>query len=258
MKLSNTWDMYSKLNTHTSTLLSALTVRHKAVDTLLLKLKHLEEDLIHTDESFAAKDAVSSKPLLKATIKYSEKYYRARLYEIYDLIKTISVSTNQSIPSTILELGIKLQRGIHTTFHAPEGFKNPCPNYLFFSQTKHAGNFSGKALRGGVSGESVIRVAEMLSRKEISADYLRVDIYLAPFKGQLHPFVYNNRTWVAFSKSDVEASRIVPTMATQDLLNRIYKLDQGIYPNQILDEDGAVGLRSEVLMTRSAKPGPHC
>ena len=257
MKLINTWDMYSKLEIYAVQLLRTFTSASHLSELLLLKLRYIKEDLTHTEESFVAKDAVSSKKLLKATMKYSEKYYRARLYEIYDLIKNISIANHQPIPDILLHLGIKLQIGIHASFHASEGFKNPCPNYLFFSQAKHAGYFSNKAMRDGVSSEPLIHVAAKLKSGELSADYLRVDSYLAPFKGELHPFVYNNRTWVAFSRSGVEASRIVPKMATQDLLNRIAKLDQSIYPNVILDEDAPVGTRPEMLITTSAKPGPR-
>ena len=267
MKLLSCWDYYGALEHYSAELLALTTAGGTFVSPTLpplhaqvsLKLSQLRDDLLITEGSFSAKDALDSKGILKATIKYAANYYRAREYEIFDLLKQISTTLDERLPDKMLRLGTKLQEGLHTSFNALEGFKNPYPTYLFFSQAKHGGFFSGKALRGGVSGEPVVRVAEKLSSGEVPADYLRVNIYLAPFRGQIHPFVYNNRTWVAFSRAHVDASRIVPQMATQDLLNRVNKLDEvlaaGAYPNVIVDEDAPEGAH-EAALTTSGLPGP--
>ncbi len=219
------------------------------------KLHYLEEDLQATEESFILKDAIKAKSIIKATVKYADKYYRARQYELCDLLtEALTVQPGYFTKEVMSELALlksKLQEGSHYSFSNQEGFKNPYPSYLFFSQARHAGHFSGKSQRTGVAEEPLGVVARKLQTGEISPDYLRVNIYLAPFRGGIHPFVYNNRTWVVFSRAGVDASRMVPLVPNQDLLNRIAKLDGERYPNTILSEDA-----TSATLTASMRPGP--
>ena len=222
---------------------------------IVQKLRLLEEDLNTTEESFIAKDALKEKSIIKATVKYANQYYRAREYELCDLLTRALArqpdSFTKAIQDEIARLKSQMQQGSVYSFNNQEGFKNPYPSYLFFSQAKHASHFSGKSLRAGVAGEDIDAVAHKLRTGEILPEYLRVNIYLAPFRGKLHPFVYNNRTWVVFSRAKIDASRIIPLVPNQDLLNRIAKLDPMHYPNAILDEDAPVK-----MLTESMRPGP--
>jgi hypothetical protein len=223
---------------------------------LTIKIVQYSEDLELSLESFMAKDAIKSKTIQQATKKYAEKYYFARAYEILRPIYLLANSKPEIFTPEIIKeiyfLKSELQSKVAVSFDSQEGFKNPYPTCLFFSQAKHAGNFSSKSCREGVSGRPLDDVVQRLQMGEIKPDYLRVLMYLAPFQGRLQPFVYNNRTWVVFSRSKLDANRIVPLVPTQDLLNRIQKLiDIGHNPNLISNEDSKV-----LEMTSSMRPGP--
>lgn len=213
------------------------------------KLAQLEADMKLTIASLEAKDAVKSKLIAKATIKFSNKLYRSRLYEILSMLLEF-LPADKKISPEITRLKMQLQEGIHYTFSSSERFRSPYPSYLFFSQPGHGERFSSKLAREGVSGELVATVADKIRATEISPDYLRVEMYFAPFRGALHPFVLNNRTLVAFSRAKVAISRFVPCMPTQDLINRIDKLDPESYPNAISAETASEESTTTML------PGP--
>jgi hypothetical protein len=242
------------------------------------KLNDLQDDLKLTESSFVAKDAIKSRQISRATIKFADKLYRARLYEILDMFSASLPRIDKTNPDMI-RLKMQLQDGIHYSFSANERFRNPYPSYLFFSQAWHGERFSGKVVRKGVSGELVADVADKIRTTEISPDYLRVEMYFAPFRGGIHPFAYNNRTLVAFSRAMIDeattaaggagdkpaapharaaVSRIVPCMPTQDLINRVEKLDEkldaGSYPNTITDEDAP---KARAVSTTTMLPGPR-
>jgi len=204
------------------------------------KIKFLEEDIDVTLQSIKEKDAIKTHTIINATRRYADKYYRVRLNEICEAFinhfKTRAVDLKTEIIE-IEKLKAKLQHGIAYSFSQQDTVRNPYPTYLFFSQRHHRGRFSGKSQRDGVAGVPIDEIAKKLKDGEMSPEYLRVNIYFAPFRGVLHPFVYNNRTWVVFSRAEINPTRIVPIIPTQDLLNRIMKLDDGDYPNAIFNED---------------------
>jgi hypothetical protein len=217
------------------------------------KLKFLEEDLNLTKQSFNEKDSIKERSIVKATRHRAEQIYSARLSDICRLLINIMASEETDAKKKcedLARLRYKLINKLKYSFDSQEEFKNPYPAYLFFSQTHHAGHFSSKKRHPGVSGESVQQVAEQLRLGSIDPDNLRVNIYYAPYRGSIHPFAFNNRTWVVFSKSGINASRVVPILPTQDCLNRIKKLVSND-PNLIHDED------SQALDTTvSLRPGP--
>ena len=205
------------------------------------KMCYFTEDLNQTLASFTLKDSVKDKKIEKTTVKYADQYYRTRLYEISILL----------IP-LLYELGLKVQVELLSKMNTKlisncryslsmqgDGvFRNPYPSHLFFSQRFHANHFSTKSQRPGVMGEQLSEITAKLTRQEISPDALRVNMYFAPFRGSLQPFAYNNRTWVVFSKAGVQATRIVPMMPSQDLLNRITQNfpTKTTDPNLIIEE----------------------
>lgn len=128
-----------------------------------------------------------------------------------------------------------LQDKLQRSFSPQDTFKNPFPHHLFFSQAKHAPGFSGKMARTGVSGVAIDEVVHQMQAGVITPQYLRVNMYCAPYNGKIHPFVFNNQTWVVFSRAGIDASRVVPVLPTQDALNRIKKMDL-LNPNIICNE----------------------
>jgi hypothetical protein len=241
-----------------------LSKENKHQEILAQKLCHLEEDIHVTLESFVAKDAIKDKRLIKATKKYAENYYCAREYALcQELIQALALQSDcEGIGKQpdVITLTTHLIEGLPFSFSNGDMFRNPYPSYLFFSQAKHAGHFSSKSQRPGVAAEPLNAMVDKLKSQQISPQYLRVNIYLAQFRGEIHPFVYNNRTWVVFSRAGIMANRIVPVLPTQDLLNRITKLDAQSYPNVILNEDAenpaAAAAAGGVESTVSLMPGP--
>ena len=216
------------------------------------KIRFFEEDLNTTIESFSDKSSVKNKQIQKTTLRYADTYYRTRLYEICRML--IPCLSQMNLNDEVAKLGSmtpQLLAGSKYGFNTQEEFKNPYPAHLFFSQTWHADHFSTKSQRLGVMGERLEVMKDRLRRHEIGSDDLRVNMYFAPFRNQLHPFVYNNRTWVVFSGAGVDATRIVPTMPTQDLLNRITAFSADHNPNIIFEE----GDSARPVQTVSLRPG---
>lgn len=222
------------------------------------QLAYLEEDLAFTEESFVAKDAIKSRMIQAATKRYADKYYRVRQHEllerIYQILAAELPRTDENL-TKIVKLKLRLQEGVTYSFSYQEAFHNPYPSSLLFSQPSHSPNFSGGLARKGVSGQSVVSVAarlraDALDPEFLDPDFLRVAIYLAPYRGVLQPFVYNNRTWTAFSLAEVPGSRIVPVVPTRDLLKRIERLSElGHDGKTIICEDDSQ------MSTKSQLPG---
>lgn len=223
------------------------------------KCTQLEEDLELTQKSFNAKNSIQDKKIVKITRHYADHCYRSRLIELCKaLIPLFYKHKEKELVQELSSYQLKLQEGLQFSFHYQEPFKNPYPSYLFFSQNFHANHFSNKSQREGVSSETLTEVIEKLKKEELKEDYLRVQIFFAPYKEKIHPFTYNNRTWVVFSQAKQHPSRIVPILPTQDLLNRIRLLDPASNPNLITKEE--IPTRDTPLPkseTQSLLPGPH-
>lgn len=222
---------------------------------LLNKYQLLVEDWQVTYDSFFLKDCVDDRAIEKETVKYADQYYGARMMEIISvLIPILAHERLREHVAALSSIKVRIQNTCRFSLgilpHEP--FRNPLPSQLFFSQRYHASSFSGKSLREGVSGMSVDEVSRELREGRMPASYLRVNMYFAPFNGSLKPFVYNNRTWVAFSKAHVDANRVVPVMPNQDLLNRVVRLETDrVDPNFIVDEDAT----GHIVPTQSMRPG---
>lgn len=211
----------------------------QTLEQLSMQAKFLEEDLEHTEKSFQAKDAIDNHAILKKTKTFTIQIYSARLGEIYkQLIQSLSTSSDfKKQIRTLAAIRTGLLSPLPYSFDNQEPFNNPYPQYLFFSQMQCKPHFSTKkSQRERIAGYSINEIAKNLKEGKESPDYLRVDMYFAPDnKGILHPYVFNNRTWVTFSKSGIPATRIAPIVPTQDCLNRISKLDSHD-PNTISNE----------------------
>lgn len=219
---------------------------------ITVKLSYVEEDIKRTLQSFTAKDAIKSKVLVHATQKYADAYYRMSLYEVLNNIIKL-IPPNRLSLELVNELRLfqeRIKTNLHYSFNAQEPFTNPLPSYLFYSQARYSGVFSSKSCRAGISEQYVDSIAAKLKAGTLHPEHLRVQVYLAPYRGGLHLFAANNRTWVAFSRAEVIPSRLVPLVPTQDLLNRVGLLSIKSYPNEIINED------CECEITPSIRPGP--
>jgi hypothetical protein len=192
----------------------------------------LKEDFSISLNSFYAKDAIKNSKIAKKTEKFAHDYPAVKIYQILKSLYQL----NPSETKKLIRLMVHIQNQIPYSLNPQDEFKNPYPQFLLFSQAYHANHFSSKAQRDGVSGRVLDEIVEHLRTHAISPDDLRVNIYFAPFHNELKPFVYNNRTWVVFSKSEMDATRIVPVIPTQDLLNRIIKMPATHNPSIIRDE----------------------
>jgi hypothetical protein len=207
------------------------------------QINFLKEDFSISLNSFYAKDAIKNSKITKKTEKFAHDYFAVKIYQILKSLYQL----NPSETKKLIPLMVQIQNQIPYSLNPQDEFKNPYPQFLLFSQAYHANHFSLKAQRDGVSGKVLDEIVEDLQSQALSPDDLRVNIYFAPFHKELKPFVYNNRTWVVFSKSEMHATRIVPVIPTQDLLNRINKMPASHNPSIIRDE-------STGLETYSLKP----
>lgn len=204
----------------------------------------LEEDLALTIESLNAKDSLHD--LRKETVKLAEKLYLSRLYEACLTILTAArqdsaeLGQRKDILKNLDRIMNEIRSEHQYSFYRQDGFQNPYPRHLLFSQQYHNPNFSNKSGREYVQGKSVATMAKLIDSKEISADDLRISAYLAQFNGEVYLFAYNNRTWATFSRTHIQASRVVPILPTQELVNRIHHLETVNHnPNEIYQEISA-------------------
>lgn len=212
------------------------------LDSILAKVEYIEEDWWQTYNSFSDPGCVQLKAIEKKTVKYASQYYGMRLIEIINAL--LPLVYEASMFKEVRELSqIKTfysnQAAFSVAIQPNTSFRNPLPQVLFFSQQYHSPVFSNKSQREGVSGLSVREVSEKLRNHDMSPDFVRVEMYFAPFRGKLEPFAYNNRTLAAFSMAKVDATRIVPIMPDQDLLNRVIRREQNELNcklDQIIDE----------------------
>jgi hypothetical protein len=232
------------------------------------QLALLEEDLALTKESLQAKDSLHD--FEKQTVKLAKKFYSTRLYHIcldaLDAARTESSSAktveemqeNKRAQELLGQIMCNVQAFNQASFYTEQGFKNPYPEQLLFSQKFHGANFSNKSGRENVQGKSITEMAQGLENKTISPDSLRVNVYLERFNQEQEPrlFAYNNRTWATFCRAKVPPTRLAPVLPSQDLRKRIYALESVDHsPNLIyqessrLDED-----KEEGQCTLSMKP----
>jgi len=232
----------------------------------------LIEDVKLTLDSLNAKDSVQA--LKKQTVSLANEIYLARLYGISRLIAHSLLESTQldkdskkEALATIYNLMSEVRSPVRgqgqASFYSHEGFSNPFPGHLLFSQKFHGPQFSNKSGRAYVQGKSIQDMAEQLRNQTLSPDDLRIQVYLARYEGKNYTFAYNNRTWTVFSRAQVPASRIVPILPTQDLIKRIYALIiEGHNPNTIYEEtkneaSASIEHKNEMRglqMTRSQKP----
>ncbi len=233
------------------------------VDDFFLQINEfdlLKEDVAVTTASLNAKDSI--KKYRNKTIQLANNYYGVRLYEVCvfifknfkNLLKPLKLKKIAKIMGAIRNLS----QGEHYSYYNETGFSRPPPNYLLFSQKYHAPHFSSKSGRDYVQGKNIEEITQALQEEEISPNDLRVEVYFAEFRGKVLTFVYNNRTWTVFSRANMPATRIVPILATQDLLNRITFLEsEGHDPNFIYEEEGKEGHSLDfhpVPLTQSQRP----
>lgn len=221
------------------------------------KLKNLEEDLALTLDSLRAKNSIQN--LRAQTVKYAESYYLARLYEVCQVLlcsikeseqKTQYSITKNATLETLYSTMNEIRQQVPYSLSTNNDFSNPYPQNLFFSQKYHGPQFSLKSGRGYVAGRSIQEMADALVAKVVIPDDLRVNVYFAEFNNQVCLFAYNNRTWATFSRAQVPATRIVPILPTQDLLERIAKLVFVKHdPNVIFQEES-----DDKICTVSQKP----
>jgi hypothetical protein len=222
-------------------------------------LTQLKEDLALTTESLIAKDSVQT--LRKQTLRLAKNIYSARLYQlceqaIFSLKNNSEAEFGEFTKKERLDKLYSLLAEIRSlevgqsSFYSYSGFTNPYPEHLLFSQKYHAAHFSNKSGRSYVQNKSIDEMAQQLKTRSLSPDDLRVQVYLAQYKGNTYTFSYNNRTWVVFSRAQVPATRIVPTLPTQDLLKRIqYLIAEDHNPNTIYEE---VSVSSPAAISSSA------
>lgn len=209
------------------------------LDTKLLKINNIEEDIYHSYESFIAKDAIKNKAIIKKTHKFAELYFAIQISGLAIELMQLAIASHQEETTNELAKFIALlQEPAKYSFSHQEAFKNPYPEHLFFSQKFHASHLSSKSQRNEVAGKSIDELVEELKQGKLSADNMRVNMYFAPLNKQLHPFAYNNRTWVIYSRAGISPTRIVPIVPTQELLNRIKHIDS-IKDAQYITEEPA-------------------
>ncbi len=225
------------------------------------KLDLLEEDITCTISSFSALDSLNN--LKKQTIELSERLYLARLHAVCVTLlaamqqNQIKAARNKGAIKELLTVMALIRTELPDSLRHKEGFHNPYPRHILFSQQFHAPKFSEKAGRVGVSGRAISNVAEEIKAGTISADRIRVNVYLAHFAGETRVFANNNRTLVTLSRAETPASRIVPELPTQELMERIERLKANQHdPNRIRQEkhEGYDEDREEGKETLSQKP----
>lgn len=191
----------------------------------------------------------------------AQKYYCFRMIpltnQIFSLFKKLHLQNDTPAVRETTKTLISISHQIRQDhlFSTSDTGRNPYPDHLFFSQRCHAHKFSAKSGRAVVADQPIEAVAHALRTHAITPDDLRIEIFFAPYPDELHPFAYNNRTLVCFSKAGVDATRIVPCMPTQDSLNRVQKLlDEAADANTILDEYTEPGMAVSARTTRTYLP----
>lgn len=211
----------------------------KQLDTSSEKITYIEEDIHHSYDSFIAKDAIKDKAIIKKTHKFAQLYFAIQISGLaMELIQVAIKSKNQAIIQALANFIALLQSPAKYSFNHQEPFKNPYPEHLFFSQQFHASHLSSKSQRDQVAGKSINELVSELKQGDISPDKMRVNVFFASLNHQLHPFAYNNRTWVMYSRAGILPNRIVPIVPTQELLNRIKHIHSLKSAQSITEEPG--------------------
>ena len=198
-----------------------------------LAVNHLEEDMLHCFQSFMAKDAIHVKKIVKKTEKFATLYFDIKMSGLAMALLPYANATQVKELSRFIAL---LQMNAQYSFQNQEPFNNPYPEHLFFSQQQHAAYLSNKSQRERVAGKSIHDLASALKQGELAAHEMRVDMFFAPLNQELQPFVYNNRTWVIFSRAGIMPPRIVPVLPNQELLNRVKHLPSLEEAKYIMEE----------------------